>query len=524
MKKGKRKNKRKSEQRHTGLAQHRRDGSVLRSQFSTFRERLEITMWERDSLPEFLWIAALSEDFPITEVHRPYYRFMDIVDKYWPTEEIAAFGLLSDFALIRDRAAEIWAAHEDVLIELFHKPIGRVLAFYPENPASWLIRPELIERDGALDPNVELGRLRKLLMKLYPGRGGDVGHLRVLPLGRLLKHGGIKFPPDPEIIDLFPRYPHATTDDENKMVQSMTRALMNTILPNEKRYQSKAWPKYFWRHNLDLACCNPRRLPIMGTKPLSMNYLTTVEKVLEQNAEDARKYLEKVAREYNYDLYSPERDEILLGLLSRIVRLYDLIAKDANLWARDTAGIMLRCLVDAAITFCYLSEKGDEEDFNKFREYGEGQEKLLMLHLQDTYPEAETLEGRTPDSVSEELGGFTPEILDIELGHWTKKDARKLAISVNMERFYRLVYSPASSDLHGSWFSLKHSSFVRCIEPLHRYHRIPTYMEPLAYLQTINAASEIVSHSFEVGRQRLGFPEAPALKLLTEPQDDVAQP
>ena len=523
MKKHNSKHKRKSMQKHTGLDQHKKEGSILRSPFSTLRSKLEMTQWERDWLPEFLWIAALSENFPINEVHRPYYRFMDIVDEYWPTGEIAAFGLLSDFAVLRDRADDIWAAHEDVLTELFHKPLGRILAFYPENPASWLIRPELIERGGVLDPTVELEKLRKLLMKLYPGRGGDVGHLRVLPLGRLLKHGGIKFPPDPQIIDLFPRYPHATTEDENKMVQSMTRALMNTILPNEKRYQSKAWPKYFWRHNLDLACCNPRRLSIMGTKPLSMNYLGKVEKVLGKNAEDARAYLSKVAREYKYDLYSPERDEILLGLFSRIVRLYDLIATDGNLWARDTAGIFLRCLVDAAITFCYLAEQGDEEDFNRFREYGEGQEKLLMLHLQDTYPDDETLEGRTSDSLSEELGGFSPEILDIELGHWTKKDARKLAISVNMERFYRLVYSPASSDLHGSWFSLKHSSFVRCIEPLHRYHRIPTYMEPLAYLQTINAASEIVSHSFVVGQQRLGFPDSPLLDLLTEPKEDTTE-
>lgn len=523
MKKGNRKQRRKGMQRHTGLDQHKRDGSVLRTQLSTLRSRLDVSMWDRDWLPEFLWIAALSEDFSSDTVHRPYYRFMDVIDKYWPSNEMPAFGLLSDFALLYDRADEIWTNHEDILIELFHRTIGRILAFYPDNPASWLIRPELIERGGPLDPNVELGKLRKLLMKLFPGRGGEVGHLRVLPLGRLLKHGSIKFPPDPQIIDVFPRYPHATTDDENKIVQSMTRALMNTILPTEKRYQSKAWPKYFWRHNLNLACCNPRRLPIMGTKPLSMNYLSSVEKVLEQNAKNAREFLARVAREHKYDLYSPERDEILLGLLSRIVRLYDLIAKDANLWARDTAGIMLRCLVDAAITFCFLSEKGDEDDFKKFREYGEGQEKLLMLHLQDAYPEDESLEGRTPEALSEELGGFTPELLDIELGHWTKKDARKLAGSVNMERFYRLVYSPASSDLHGSWFSLKHSSFVRCIEPLHRFHRIPTYMEPLAYLATINAASEILAHSFRVGQERFGFPTPPDLELLSEPHDDVVQ-
>ena len=90
---------------------------------------------------------------------------------------------------------------------------------------------------------------------------------------------------------------------------------------------------------------------------------------------------------------------------------------------------MLRCLADTAITFCYLSKCASPEEFKQFREYGEGQEKLLMLHLQDSYVHEASLEGRTASAISKELGSFTPELIQIEprelvktgQPHWLKK-------------------------------------------------------------------------------------------------------
>jgi hypothetical protein len=197
-----------------------------------------------------------------------------------------------------------------------------------------------------------------------------------------------------------------------------------------------------------------------------------------------------------------------------------LVASDPNLWARDTSAIILRCLVDCSITFCYLAKRGTSEEFRRFREYGEGQEKLLMLHLQDNHPGASTLEGRSPADISGELGGFYPELIEIELGHWNKKDARQLAASVGMEEFYRVVYSPASSDLHGTWFSLKHSSLWRCGEPLHRFHRIPAYSEPMAYLSTVDTATRLLQHTLRVGHEALGLAEPPSLQLFVNPASE----
>lgn len=502
---------RKAKAFHTSLAMHRKEGSRLHAGLNA----LPFTPipWDRDLLPEYLWLSALSERFSIERIHQPFFRLMDIVDEYWP-EKVPALGLLSDFAVLQPCADEIWSKHESTLIELFHEPIGRVLALYPESPASWLVREDLIERGGRLTPEIELTQLRRLVVKILSGQGGVVGHLRTLPVLRLLKHRTLSFPAGHLLISILPRYPHATSEEENKLVQSSCRALINALLPSDERLRARKWPSYFWRTNMDLLACRPMQVPIYGGRPVSEAELPRIQSVLNANGLAAREYLEAAGRKHKYDLYDPERDEILFGLLARAVRLYVLVSEDPNLWPRDTGAIMLRCLVDTAITFSYLAKRGSEEDFRKFREYGEGQEKLLMLHLQDSYPEERSLEGRAPQDISEELGGFYPELIEIELGHWAKKDARQLAASVGMERFYRLVYSPASSDLHGTWMSLKHSSLCRCVEPLHRFHRLPAYSQPLAYLGTVDAATQILAHTLAVANETLALLPPPELHLL----------
>ena len=51
--------------------------------------------------------------------------------------------------------------------------------------------------------------------------------------------------------------------------------------------------------------------------------------------------------------------------------------------------------------------------------------------------------------------------------------ARAMAIEVGMEREYRLLFAPASSDTHGEWSSLDRDVLERCRNPLHGGHRIP---------------------------------------------------
>lgn len=480
----------------------------------------------RDLLPEHLWIAALVDIYGIEAAHRPFYELMDALDTVW-IDPHPALGLLTDFARVPvEVRANFKREHEALIRAAFHEVIGRPLAFYPDGPAYWMIDQHGLVEGGSLDPAVELPRLRSLVISLLPGKDEFAGHVRVLPFGRVLKHGRLHFPPDFDLADVMPRYPTECTADEARRVQSMARMMVNMDYEQSDIYADREWPKYFWRHNHDLLPCQAVDLPVRGTKPLTEDEAPPVIATLDANVQLARDYLELVALRARVDLYDPARDEILLGLFSRCVRLFVLMAGDPNLWARDTAGIMLRCLTDSAITFCYLAKVGTSREFQEFREYGEGQEKLLMLHLQDSYSDQESLEGRTAEAIGEELGSFAPELIQIELGHWAKQDVRKLASRAGLERLYRLIYSPGSSDVHGSWLSLKHSNLRYCGEALHRFHRLPSYSEPPVYLNTMIAAHDLLQACINAGVTALGFPDLPRefAPLAPSVGDQSAQP
>src|SRR5690606_11635458 len=138
--------------------------------------------FERDLLPEHLWLAALVDEHGIERAHRPFYELMDAVDEVW-SSDYPAIGLLSDFGLIEeDRRTDFKARHADLIRRSFHDSIGRILAFYPEGPAYWLIDQDALAAAGPLDPDVELTKASGLVVKLLAAKDEFAGHARMMPL------------------------------------------------------------------------------------------------------------------------------------------------------------------------------------------------------------------------------------------------------------------------------------------------------------------------------------------------------
>jgi len=490
---------------HSPLAFHRKSGTKLITFLSDIGVRQ--IQWERDVLPEFLWIAALAIKFGIDAFHTPYGNFMDAVDDMWSINTVP-LGLISDFALFpTDRRSEFLAKNTQLIEEYFRNPIGRIISFYPECPAAWLLQKEFIPPDDHLDPEIELGHLRSLVIKLLAGKDAYASRVRIVPLDRLFKHDKIRiFDTLKEILEAIPKYPSACSEDFKSRVESFARTVINMEIEQRVDLQAHEWPKYFWRHNYDLAVCKHREASLLGGRSVDKEAARCIQETMAQNAISVREYLADLRQKLKLDLYDPTRDEVLFGLFSRVTRLYSLFADDPHLWARDIAGIILRCLAETAITFTYLMHKGHQEDFRKFIEYGDGQQKLLMLHLQDNYPNDKSLEDHTVKDMSDQMGSFYPELLDIQLGHWMKKDTRDLAREAGMEKVYRLVFTPTSSDLHGSWLNLKYSNFTHCIEPLHRFHRLPAFAEPPFFIKTAEIAREIYESCLEGAIKELEYP------------------
>ena len=327
--------KRKYRQRHTALKSHARKGTALVPPLSALN--IQLLDFQRELLPEHLWIAAIARHFGAASAHEPYERLMDALDEVWPDDRTPCFGLISDFGLVPvGERSGFLEKHRDIIEAMFHDPIGRVLSYYPDCPASWLIDNERLEKEGRRDPEVDIPALRTLVLDLMPANDSYAGHLRVLPFGRLLKHGKIHLLRDLEVVDLLPKYPTQLSEEERLHVQQFVRTALNTIYMETERYSGAEWPKYFWRHNYNLAQCKPTTLPMLGARAISSEEGQELVNKLEQSAAIAREYLNRLAPRVRLDLYDPTRDEIAFGLFARLSRLFILLAEDVSLWARDT--------------------------------------------------------------------------------------------------------------------------------------------------------------------------------------------
>ena len=136
-----------------------------------------------------------------------------------------------------------------------------------------------------------------------------------------------------------------------------------------------------------------------------------------------------------------------------------------------TGRFALRAIFEAYVTLAYLDERDDAGLWKSYRVYGAGQAKLALLKLEEgaTVPEyvnVDELEGLANEDMWQEF-------VSIELGHWTKSNLRSLSEGAGIKDVYDRYYPWTSTYVHGHWGALRDSSFQICVNPLHRFHRIP---------------------------------------------------
>lgn len=466
--------------------------------------------WERDLMPEHLWIDLLAQEYNDKLWINIYNEFLDRIDAVIDYNKRTPFlGLISDFAMLSENERKIFLErNKEYIYEFFYKVVGKCLSFYPDNPANWLILEEWKAKE-AISYEYELNKVANALSRLIKAKDSYTGHLRAIPLNRLFKHDRLRLHAEKfkDIIDLLVKYPINCDENEKYRVQQFARTTMNQIFMTTDRYNTRDWPKYFWRHNYDLIPCRPYHESLKKGDVTEDEEIIRVQKQLWENCIQLINYLDKVGLQYKYDLYDPLSDEIKIGLFSRIVRLYISFSSLPPLWSRDLSGVFLRCIGETAIIFRYFVLKATKEEINNFKEYSIGKEKLLMLHLQDTLSQTKTMEGDEIEGIAGEMGGeFSAELQKIELKNWTRKDIRKLALEVGMENVYRWVVDPSSADIHGSWSSIKKSNMVLCTQIMHRYHYVPKYFDPPMYYAPIHIATEIIKKCRDLAIEKLNCP------------------
>lgn len=497
---------------YSGIDKHKRERKKLIAPINKLP--LGQINWPRDILPEFLWIEYLRQSYNEIMFLELYSHFVKNIGSYAETPP-PFLGLISDFGRIPEEKKEaILEEHKQLIKTAFAEPFGIIIRLYPDSPATWLLSEEWLSNESFSD-STSISSLKTTVEKIFPGKDAYTGYLRMIPLRPLFQMGKIRLPKSLDIVELLPKYPHGLSNEDRAHCESFGRNVLNMMI--QENIGDRVWSQYFWRRNFELSPCEKLdKGKKIVDQTIDDKWLDNIYQICENNSSVLKEYLNHIVDSYVIDLFSPETDEVILGLFSRIIRLTSLILTNPLLWSYDLSRILLRCLSDTTITYCYLIAKNDSQLFQSFIDYGTGKEKLLLLHLQDTHPGTRTVTGESIDQLASHLGGgFSPELIDINLGDWKDVSVRDMANECNLMDIYRIIYDPTSSDIHGTWTSIKNTNLTYCVNPLHRYHRLPQLEDPPIFIQPVQIALDLAEKSIISSIEKLGFPnlEKPFLDL-----------
>ena len=71
------------------------------------------------------------------------------------------------------------------------------------------------------------------------------------------------------------------------------------------------------------------------------------------------------------------------------------------------------------------------------------------------------------------------EYQDIDFGAWANKNLRAMSEEVGVKDVYDTYYDWPSGFIHGNWGSIRDAPFTTCLNPLHRFHRVPRPLQPM---------------------------------------------
>ena len=495
---GKKKHKRKKGPQKQVLADHKRNGKVFLPPFLAEMGKLTPVRWLDDILPEVVWIAFLFDTFPERRAVEVTLKCAQETNRIIAPEKARSFAFISEYhGIDADQAAKIREAlsSEGVLDDLQSSLISLV-SLYSESPLSILFDDRARERYG-VDLDSSLDMMKRVVRNCLDRRGRPAMLVQttavyvMMVVGKLCIHKGSALEKVEDILG----YPDT---EESRKIASIVRATMNCIKAEEKVGD---WCSYFWRHGYEISVCVfPKDAPPI---PETSDIGDKLKELLEMTHRYREELIGEVRDRWTrirIDLSNPLKDEVLGGLIARQARLATAIAINPTLWSVDIARILLRCMVDTHITLVWLATKGTEKDFEQFVEYGLGQEKLLLEHmnarLDELDPNSAILRKEIEGMRSWINSQLITDFLPVNVGSWTKKSVREMAEDTGSLAIYNLSYTPFSSVVHGMWNAIAKINLKFCINPLHRLHRVPSLEEPPIYLEAARHAAQVMDESF----------------------------
>ncbi|WIG18395.1 DUF5677 domain-containing protein [Kocuria rosea] len=477
------------------LQDHKRKGKAILQPPMRTIPNTNTVPWLRDIFPDMLWICATLQTHGTAEGMKLVALVLDRIGFFLPHSSEAGTavdsplltGTLTSFDLVPpDHRQEVLTALQaDGLYEkAFPQSLTNALARYHDLPGAWVFGGW-----GDDVPNVPDHESEKMLQDVVlaapDGQSSLATKSKAMVIITYLVAGKLVFSYEAEWVNLLPRYPDDITEEERQRLEPALRATFNVLAGMPLRDaddepRGLRWAKSFWRQNWSLyGCIRPATTESEDSS--STEERTPWATALTQWAGDVEALESKfllAERSVEPDLYSPDRHEVLTGITYRHLRAVAMMVRFPGYWTMEHGSPTLRNLVESRIILKWLVKQDDPDLYGKFKDYGRGRVKLLLLHLREYRDEMEDPPQELVEQV-EYLDAFvnqemTEEFQDISIErNFANKNVRDMAKEVGLTNDYHFVFAPTSSNLHGEWGPLDQFVLAPCGNSLHRGHRIP---------------------------------------------------
>lgn len=434
----------------SGLDQHKQQGKRLVAPFNSLGANIHPLSWRDERLPEVLWTALLSR-----AIQRE--RCLD---------------------LFRAVFTQVKALHQDL------GPTHTELAKLDEQAFDTLFQPVLKDADArdALAPLLALEGL--------PDRRHWQRHLPDLEFQNSLQAladavamttdhqsqeatdcrwvivmfhcslGRIHTSRFPQVMAEIADYPN---EGDQRAVRPAIRSMEMAISMNPTAKRENNWPQAFWAEAFTKSECIIA--PYKKAKPTDTG---AIVEALGSIYVEAIKHFYATLGTTDVDA----RHDAVFGLVLYGINLA--ITMNHGISHHRVQGrLAIRTLVECFIVLAYLVKRDEAGLWKKYRAYGTGQAKLNLLKMIDL--DDNELPAHTSLEELERLANedMWQELVDIELGHWAGSDLRRMSEEACVKAIYDKYYGWPSGYVHGQWGAVRDTVFGQCLNPLHRFHRVP---------------------------------------------------
>jgi len=414
--------------------------------------------WVNDRLPEMLWAVLIIGNLE----RKKSLDFFRYVGRYVVKNNEFADVTHTSLGKISDDKLKGFIEHlvnhsKDI------KPILQTLCCYKRLPKLKIW--EQVLGTSKIEEKEEM--LHKAILKTFDHQSQEATDCRWVKILCLALGNKLKFS-DKDKADRTLNYPIV---GDMKEVRPSIRAMEIIFVPDDKD-----WSKNFWKDSYEMTNCVPEEVVSKKIENLREDLSFQIKNKREHYMGEIKKVRQDMINRFfaieNSDL--DFRKEAVFGL-----SLYGIVLfSEINIYTGThslTGRIALRSLIELYISLEYLLKKETTEPkiWNDFYEYGKGQAKLIYLKYKEDNLNSSSIDLDEIELLLNEDRWL--EFVEINLGQWGSTNLRKMSEDVGVKDIYDRYYTYTSGYVHGTSLAIRESIYQRCLNPLHRFHRLPIF-------------------------------------------------